>query len=717
MSRRTLTTLSPALFLAAALLLGNVAEARRPAWNPAASGSRMSLSQQAGRSYGRQLGNYRDALRAAGRQYDRGQSGQANMERAIGSKVKMLRAQQRGLDAKKEAAFVKAQALEKAGDKAGAEAWLNKAISYESKARSMGKRADRLSNPEFQSKLIKRYEGLRSARSVTSTTTGSAMTGTAASPKSTSPWKAAGKQYNTLRKEQLRHQTVAKDAYARYRQTGDPAALQQSRLAGVNRLRTKAAMYGVQAQALEAKAAAYAKAGKLDKANEYSTRAHKLTTRARKMSDAVDRFEAKLQNGQLKNPRVSARSAVEDGPMGGADGPDMDFTNDGPEMGGSAAQSVHQAMDGEGAPGVDGPQVRGIGSRQGKKIAKAMLSSGNVLGAVDTLKRMEAQGNRGGVMGLVDRYRKWSTKRRIMKDAYGMGKSAARTGDVELAQQSLHAISELGKPGWRTNHKIRTIANKAITGAKHAYKDHNPLQAKALLDLAYNVQMSMGRAKPTWRFRRVRSAAKSRLWKDVKRWAKDGNIEAFRAAVRLASAYAQEDGHKMTGKELGKLKKLTITAKKTSVVRALDDAKQLLKVGASPDEAQARLVYAMETADQLAKRGVTIKTGLFHRSIQGKFNKVRKMLVKTIQDGNVLETKKPGLFARWYKQGGGRTGLDIAPRPRTTRQVAQDRAAQREQQQMLAIQEALMSGQISPEQLPPEMLQQMGFQPPPPGYQ
>jgi len=664
----------------------------------------MSLSQQAGRSYGRQLGNYRDALRAAGKQYDRGQSGQANMERALGSKVRMLRAQQRGLDAKKEAAFVKAQALDNAGDKAGAEAWLNKAISYESKARSMGKRADRLSNPAFRNKLIKRYEGLRSRapRTVTGSTVGSsAVSSTTPKASTATPWKAAGKQYNTLRKEQLRHQSVAKNAYARYRQTGDPAALQQSRLAGINRLRTKAAMFGVQAQALEAKAAAYAKAGKLDKANEYSGRAHKLATRARKMSNAVDRFEAKLQNGQLKNPRISARSQadVEDGPMG--DGPDMDFTNDGPEMGGNAAQPVHQAMDGEGAPGIDGPQVRGIRSRQGKKVAKAMLSSGNVLGALDTLKRMEAQGNRRGVMGLVDRYRKWSTKRRIMKDAYKMGKAGARSGDFELADHAVQAITELGKPGWRTNHKVKTIANRAITGAKHAYKDHNPGQAKALLDLAYNVQKKLGMERGSWRFRRVRSAAKSRLEKDVKRWAKSGNIEAFRAAVALAGAYAKEDGHRMTGKELGKLKKLNLTAKKTSVVRALDDAKRLLKVGASPEEAQARLIYAMETADQLAKRGVTIKTGLFHRSVQGKFKKVRKMLISAIQEGNRLSPKKP----------------DIAPRPRTTRQVAQDRAAQREQQQMLAIQEALMSGQISPEQLPPEMLQQMGFQPPPPGYQ
>jgi hypothetical protein len=313
-----------------------------------------------------------------------------------------------------------------------------------------------------------------------------------------------------------------------------------------------------------------------------------------------------------------------------------------------------QARDTEKAPGVDGPtaaaaKVRGMASRQGKRSAMLQLESGNISGAMATLARMEAQANRGGVMGLVDRYRKWTTKNQIIKQSYKLGKAGARQGDAQMAGDAVSAISTLGKGRWGTKGKIDAIAKQAMKGAASFSKHNRPEETRQLLDLARSIQKLQGRERPTLRYRFVRWNAKRRLMKDIELRAKQGNIEAFRSAMRLASAYAKEDGRAIKPGELAKIKELYISALKNSVVRSLDDAHALLsgKMGyVNPEEAATRYLYAMETHDKLAARGIKVKTGLFHRSVGSKFARVRAALVKAQQDGGLSEVKKPGLAKR-----------------------------------------------------------------------
>jgi len=675
------------------------------------------------------------SLRAARSQYDRADStgnsqlrvrARGNLKQAIQSKVGMLKGRHRGLQAKKEAAFNKAQALEQAGDKAGAEVYLNKAINYESRAKSISSRINRLSDTGYQDKLVNRYERRRSVVGTSAgigASTPAVESASNSSARSAKPGKAASFGYSSAKKAYLGHQKAARTAYQRYKQTGDPSALRQMRANGVNRVRAKVSMYKAQAKGLQAKAAAAAAAGNGEQAALYAAKADKLAGRAQRLSTAASRFETKFKAGQLRDPRRrgTTAAAAEDGPQGSADGPEMDFGGPQAGAGDPAHALVQQAADHESAPGVDGPDqqrsIPGIASGRGKRTAKIQLSNGNIMGALGTLKQMEAQANRGGMRGLVDRYRKWSTKRRVMKQAYKTGKQAARVGDLELAQEALHAVTDLGKPGWRTNRKVMSIGNQALKGAKGAAKHRNPEQAFALLDFARNVQMAMGRQKPTIRFRLVRRTAKGRLWKDMKRRSKEGNLEAFRSAMRLASAYAQEDGKRLGKGELRQIRKLYKNAVKRSVVRALDDAQLLLsgKMGyVNVEEAAKRLAYAEQTADKLARRGVEVKTRsflIFRKSLHGKFKRVRKQLVKSWQEQNQIDgPKKPGLFARWWKMGGARGAPNIAPVPRSPAEVAKERRMQQEQQ---AVMEAAQSGQLTPEmlqQLPPEMLQQMGLQ-------
>lgn len=355
-----------------------------------------------------------------------------------------------------------------------------------------------------------------------------------------------------------------------------------------------------------------------------------------------------------------------------------------------------QAQDGEGAPGVDGPQraqmVRGLASRQGKQTAKLQLQSGNINGAMATLERMEAQANRRGVMGLVDRYRKWSTKNEVYKQSYKMGKTAARAGDVQLASDAVNALDRLGKDRWGNKGKIAKIATQAVKGANAFSKQHRPEETRALLDLAQSIQKFQGREKPTLRYRFVRWNAKRRLTSDIELRAKQGNMEAFRSAMRLASAYAKEDGRELKPGELGKIKKLYITAMKNSVVRALDDANALVsgKMGyVNPEEAASRYLYAMETHDKLAQRGIKVSTGLFSKSVKSKFAAVRAGLIKA-QESGMHEVKRPGFVKRVLQK------LFVAEHKRQQPGIApvdskwmarQQRAQQMEMERMAAAQQ------------------------------
>ncbi len=280
-----------------------------------------------------------------------------------------------------------------------------------------------------------------------------------------------------------------------------------------------------------------------------------------------------------------------------------------------------------------------------------------------------------------------------------MGKSAARAGDVQLASDAVNALDRLGKDRWGNKGKIATIATQAIKGANSFSKQNRPEETRALLDLAQSIQKFQGREKPTLRYRFVRWNAKRRLLKDIEIRAEQGNMEAFRSAMKLASAYAKEDGRELKPGELAKIKKLYISAMKNSVVRALDDANSPLsgKMGyVNPEEAASRYLYAMETHERLAQRGVKVSTGLFHRSVKSKFAAVRAGLIKA-QESGAHEVKRPGfvkrvlqkLFVAEHK----RTQVGIAPVD-SKWMARQQRAQQAEMERMSAQQggEAMFEG-------------------------
>jgi len=475
----------------------------------------------------------------------------------------------------------------------------------------------------------------------------------------------ASTSYNKARIRFEQKQSLVQRQIARFKSTGNVEQQQWAKANAVDASRAKVQMMRAQARGLKAKAKLAAKAGDVAKANAYMDKADQLTQRADKIGANIAKHESKVAAGKTA-PTAAAAAATAS-----------------PVVEGPAAQ----AKDTEKAPGVDGPAVAGIRSGLGKKTAKLQMQSGNIGGAMETLARMEAQANRGGVMGLVDRYRKWSTKGYIAKNSYKMGKQAARSGDVEMAAQAADAVKKLNKDGWGTNRKLNNIATQAIKGASKASKSHRPEETRALLDLARNIQKVAGREKPTVRFRFVRWRAKNRLMKDIEVRADQGNIEAFRSAMRLASAYAKEDGRQMDKGDLGKIRKLYVKALKNSVVRALDDAHGMLtgKFGyVNPEEAATRFLYAMDTHNMLAKRGIEVKTGLFHRGIQSKFNTVRSLLVKAqAQEG---EVKRPGIarrvFEKIFVQQQNRT--NVGPAPVDSKWLGRQQAEMQRQQAEMA---------------------------------
>jgi hypothetical protein len=485
--------------------------------------------------------------------------------------------------------------------------------------------------------------------------------------------RAIAKSYDSARQTNLQ-------AQARAAQLKQQMGQLRSDKAGRAALRQE--LNGAQAQARTAKAAmlmAHAegllsKAAALEKSDP---------GRANAMLDKAIRLEAQAKAlGAVRTPKQTTKQA----PTAAAAPQAEPVAEPIPAM---------QAQDGEGAPGVDGPakaQLRGLASRQGKQTAKLQLQSGNLNGALGTLERMEAQANRRGVMGLVDRYRKWSTKNEIYKQSYKMGKTAARAGDVQLASDAVNALDRLGKDRWGNKGKIAKIATQAIKGARSFSKQHRPEETRALLDLAASIQRFQGREKPTLRYRFVRWSAKRRLTSDIELRAKQGNMEAFRSAMRLASAYAKEDGRELKPGELAKIKKLYITALKNSVVRSLDDANALLsgKMGyVNPEEAASRYLYAMETHDKLAQRGIKVSTGLFSKSVKSKFAAVRAGLIKA-QESGMHEVKRPGFVKRVLQK------LFVAEHKRQQPGIApvdgkwmarQQRAQQMEMERMAAAQQ------------------------------
>jgi hypothetical protein len=479
----------------------------------------------------------------------------------------------------------------------------------------------------------------------------------------------ASKAYDKAQLRLVQKQTLVKRQLARFKSTGNVKQQQWAQANHVDALRARVQMMRAQARQAKAKAKLALKSGNASEANVLTDQAEQLSKRAAKLSAKLDQHEAQV-NAAKSAGSPAASPTAEATPV--ADGP------------------TAQANDTEKAPGVDGPTgLAGLASGRGKKTAKLQMQAGNISGAMETLARMEQQANRGGVMGMVDRFRKWSTKRGIEKNAYKMGKKAARSGDIEMAAQAAGAVQQLNKPGRRTNGKLNSIATEAIKGASKASRSHRPEEAGALLSLARDIQKAAGRAKPTLRFRFVRWRAKNNLMKDLEMRANQGNFEAFRSAMRLASAYAQEDGRHLSKGDLGKIRKLYITAMKNSVVRALDDAHALLtgKMGYNPDEAASRFLYAMDTQNTLAKRGIEVKTGLFHRSLASKFDRVRALLVKAnTQEG---EAKRPGLarrvFEKLFVQQQNRT--NAGPAPVDSRWIARQQAEMQRQQaemQMMA---------------------------------
>jgi len=496
---------------------------------------------------------------------------------------------------------------------------------------------------------------------------------------------AASKSYNKNRQHYANYKSLAARQMDRYKKTGNPKQLQWAQANKARAVQARVRMVRAQVRGLKAKAKIAIKTGNPDRANRWLDKAARL-------SRSADRADARLK-------RIAANAGVSSLP------PQAHHSSKSQQVRShqsTTRQPRQQVADGEN-PITQQPKAQrynqmGLATGRGKRTAKLQLKSGNVLGAMDTLRRMEAQPNRRGLGGLVDRYRKWSTKRTIVKQSYKMGKRAARAGDMQLASEAIEAQHTLRKPGFWTNRKINAIGNQAIKGARSFSKGHRPEEAARLLSFARNIQQSIGKTRPTIRFRVARYSAKRRLWKDLKARAKNGNVEAFRSAMKLASAYAREDGRQMKKGDLGKVRKLYMKALKNSVPRALADAQMLLsgRMGyVNVEEAANRYAYAYDTANMLANRGEKIKTGLFHRGIESKFTKTRKQLLKAMDNQGSMLDKRPGLLRRAYEkifvQAHRRTQPTVAPL--NSNWVAQQQRAQEMEMARMAAEQQGMGAQ------------------------
>ncbi len=467
--------------------------------------------------------------------------------------------------------------------------------------------------------------------------------------------RGASSSYAKARVNFLKHKGLVRRQMKRFRASGNVKQKQYAQRNALKAGRAKARMYKAQAKGLQAKAKLAIKSGMVDQANGYQDKAAKLTARATKLSAKLDVFQNKIGGAASASTRTRASNTAA-GKTSASTSHIAPTTN---PAGATAAETTRPAVK--------------VSTRKLKRQAKLQLKSGNLLGAVDAYKALEAAPKRRGLGGLVDGYRRWSTRRAINKRAYKTGKRAARMGDMEMATDSVTSLRALDKKGgerltWGTRRKVNSISNQARKGAHKAAKTHRPELASEMLAFSKAVRASVGYKKPTLRYRWTRRVAKRRLNKDLKLRAKQGNMEAFRSAMRLASAFAKEDGRALKPGQLKQVRKLYMKALKNSVPRALKDAQLLLsgRMGqVSVEEAANRYLYAMDTSSKLAKRGVEIKTGLFRKSLKKQFAKTRKMLVTNIQNADSFEGKRPGMIKRLWekitKQPYNRTQPQVAP--------------------------------------------------------
>ncbi len=504
----------------------------------------------------------------------------------------------------------------------------------------------------------------------------------------------ATKSYNSARVRYQKYRSLSKRQANRYSKSGNAKQQQYAKANKFRAAKARVAMIKAQVRGLKAKAKLAVKSGNPDLANKFLDKAAKLSGIAGRANTRLDKIAAA---SGFSTGRKSRRATEVNTSSKG--------TNKSTTKTTTRTSEAKQALDGENplTAAPKGQRIPGLATGKGKRTAKLQMKSGNILGAMDTLKRMEAQPNRKGVRGLVDRYRKWSTKRNIIKKSYKMGKNAARGGDLQLASEAIEAQTSLRKPGFWTNRRVNAIGNQALKGASKMAKTQRPEEARMMLDFARNIQVQMGRQKPTLRFRWVRRTARKRVFKDLKARAKSGNMEAFRSAMRLASAYAREDGKPMTKRNIRTVRKLYMKAMVNSVPRALQDAKLLLsgKMGyVNVEEAASRYAYAYETANKLANRGIKIKTGLFSRGIDSQFKKTRKALVTAMQNqSSMRDPGRPGLAKRVYekifKQPHKRTQPTVAPLD--SKWVQQQQRAQDKEMARVAAEQGIT----------PEMMMQM----------
>ncbi len=486
--------------------------------------------------------------------------------------------------------------------------------------------------------------------------------------------KRSTSSYGRAKASWTKHKGMVRRQMKRFRKTGNVKQKQWAQKNALKAGRSRVSMYKAQARGLQAKAKIAIKAGMLDKANQYQDQAAKLSSKANKLSSKLDNFQAKISGKAVASSKgathkASTSSSSSAGSVSNPDNLPVPVSNSSKT---TAAKGDKTAVK--------------VNTRKLKRQAKLQLKSGDFAGAVDSYQKLDSAPRRRGLGGLVDGYRRWSTRRAINKKAYKAGKTAARIGDMEMATDSVNALRAMDKkggdkPSWNTRRKINNISNQARKGAKKAAKSHRPELASEMLAFSKAVRASVGYKKPTLRYRWTRRVAKNRLMKDLKMRAKQGNMEAFRSAMRLASAYAREDGRALKKGQVKQIRKLYMTAMKNSVPRALADAQLLLSGrmgGVNVEEAANRYLYAMDTAGRLAKRGVKVKTGLFSKSIDKKFAQTRKMLVTSIQNQDSFEGKRPGPLKRLWekitKQPYNRTQPQIAPMDSAWMQRMQRRA-------------------------------------------
>jgi hypothetical protein len=310
-----------------------------------------------------------------------------------------------------------------------------------------------------------------------------------------------------------------------------------------------------------------------------------------------------------------------------------------------------------------------MSARQLRKVVKAHTARGDYDAAAAALKKLE------GKKGFSGWWHRRKARRYLNKKAYKAGVKALREGNLitgEKAYDALKSTGGLKKRRWLTlnpmnfGRKRSTIMERAaLKGASRAARGgrwlkrwkhdrDNPELAANLLKFVKTKRAERGRTRLGIRYRWVRRTARKRAWTDMKIRAKDGNMNAFRATKALVEAYAEERGKPLSKRQQKKLAKMETKAQKRSVVRALDDAIMLLNGSlghVAPQEAHDRLIYAQDMGKKLAAKGITIRTGLFRRTIEHKVHQVEKLFDKM---QNPAYQPRPGLVKRfldkWLKQ-------------------------------------------------------------------